>query len=214
MNVSFSELRREYQQQTLSEKEVAAEPIAQFQKWFEQAVAARVSYPEALTLATADAAGRPSARIVLLKGVDARGFTFFTNYESRKGLELAANPHASLVFWWHELERQVRIEGRVERVAREESEEYFRTRPRGSQIGAWASAQSAVLPRREALEQSVNAFEKKFGEEEVPCPEHWGGFRVLPHTMEFWQGRLNRLHDRIRYRLQADGKWMIERLSP
>ncbi len=214
MNISFTDLRKEYQQQTLHETEVAADPIAQFQKWFEQAVAAQVTYPEAMTLATATQDGKPSARIVLLKSVDARGFSFFTNYESRKGCELTQNPHASLLFWWNELERQVRIEGRVERVSTQESEDYFRIRPRGSQIGAWASAQSEALPNRAALEERVRAFEKQFGDGEVPRPTHWGGFRVMPHTIEFWQGRLNRLHDRIRYRLQENGSWLLERLAP
>lgn len=214
MPLSFTELRKEYQQQTLHEAEVAADPIAQFQKWFEQAVAAQAAYPEAMTLATATREGKPSARIVLLKSVDEGGFSFFTNYESRKSRELMQNPHTSLVFWWNELERQVRIEGRVERVSARESDDYFRTRPRGSQIGAWASAQSEVLPHREALEHSVRAFEKKFGEGEVPCPPHWGGFRLIPHTLEFWQGRPDRLHDRIRYRLQEKGAWLIERLAP
>lgn len=214
MSISFTELRKEYQRQALHESEVEADPIVQFQKWFEQAVAAHAAYPEAMTLATATAEGRPSARIVLLKGVDERGFSFFTNYESRKGRELTQNPHASLVFWWSELERQVRTAGRVEKVSAQESDEYFRTRPRGSQIGAWASAQSETIANREILEENVRAFEEKFGAGEIPRPQHWGGFRVVPHEMEFWQGRLNRLHDRIRYRLQTNGKWVIERLSP
>ncbi len=214
MNVSFLDLRKEYHQQTLREAEVTADPIAQFQKWFEQAVAAQAAHPEAMTLATATQEGKPSARIVLLKDVDERGFSFFTNYESRKSRELTQNPHASLVFWWNELERQVRIEGRVERVPAHESEDYFRTRPRGSQIGAWASAQSEALPNREALEKSAKEFEEKFREGEVPRPPHWGGFRLIPHTIEFWQGRLNRLHDRIRYRLRENGGWVIERLAP
>ncbi|NUO81026.1 pyridoxamine 5'-phosphate oxidase [candidate division KSB1 bacterium] len=214
MNLSFIELRKEYQQQTLHETEVEASPIAQFKKWFDQAMAAEVTYPDAMTLATATQDGKPSARVVLLKGVDENGFTFFTNYESHKGRELAQNPHASLVFWWKELERQVRIAGRVERVTVHESDNYFRMRPRGSQIGAWASAQSEALPTREALEQSVRAFEEKYADGEVPRPPHWGGFRVLPHTIEFWQGRLNRLHDRIRYRVRESGGWVIERLAP
>lgn len=211
--INFSELRKEYQQQTLHEAEVAANPITQFQKWFEQAVAAQLAHPEAMTLATATREGKPSARIVLLKSVDERGFSFFTNYESRKSHELAQNAHASLVFWWNELERQVRIEGRVERVSAQESDDYFRTRPRGSQIGAWASAQSETLPNREALEKNARDFEEKFGEAEIPRPPHWGGFRLTPHAIEFWQGRLNRLHDRIRYRLRNDD-WLIERLAP
>jgi pyridoxamine 5'-phosphate oxidase len=214
MTLSFTDLRKEYQQQILHESDVAAHPVAQFQKWFEQAVAAQAAYPEAMTLATATREGKPSARIVLLKGVDERGFSFFTNYESPKSRELLQNPQASLVFWWHELERQVRIAGRVERVSAQESDEYFRTRPRGSQIGAWASAQSEALPAREALEKSVAAFEEKFGAGEVPRPPHWGGYRLLPHTFEFWQGRRDRLHDRIRYRLQENGEWLRERLAP
>lgn len=212
--INFSELRKEYQQQTLHETEVAADPIAQFQKWFEQAVAARVTYPEAMTLATATREGKPSARIVLLKAAEAQGFSFFTNYESRKARELMQNPQASLVFWWQELERQVRIEGSVAPVSAEESDDYFRIRPRGSQIGAWASPQSAVLPAREDLENNVKAIEEKFRESEVPRPSHWGGYRLQPHTIEFWQGRLNRLHDRIRYRLLENGAWLRERLAP
>lgn len=214
MSTSFIELRKEFLQQTLHEAEVAAEPMVQFQQWFAQAVAAQVAYPEAMTLATATRDGKSSARIVLLKGFDARGFSFFTNYESRKAGELIENPHASLVFWWHELERQVRLEGSIEKVSAQESEEYFRTRPRGSQIGAWASAQSTVLSHRELLDEKVQALEEKFGAGEVPRPSHWGGFRLLPHTMEFWQGRRNRLHDRIRYRLQDGGIWLRERLAP
>ncbi len=212
--LNFSELRKEYQQQTLHEAEVADDPVTQFQKWFEQAVAAQVAYPEAMTLATATREGKPSARIVLLKAVEAHGFSFFTNYESRKGRELLQNPQASLVFWWQELERQVRIEGNVAPVSAQESDAYFRIRPRGSQIGAWASPQSAVLPAREDLESSVKTIEEKFQEGEVPRPANWGGYRLQPHTIEFWQGRLNRLHDRIRYCLQENGAWLRERLAP
>ena len=167
-----------------------------------------------MTLATATPDGRPSARMVLLKGVDARGFAFFTNYESRKGAELAANPRAALVFFWVQLERQVRVEGRVERLSAEESDAYFASRPEGSQLGAWASQQSAVLPDRGPLEARYEELRAQYEGQEVPRPTFWGGFRVVPETVEFWQGRVNRLHDRLRYRRQDDGSWVIERLSP
>jgi pyridoxamine 5'-phosphate oxidase len=182
--------------------------------WFADAVAAEIAEPNAMSLATADADGAPSVRIVLLKGYDERGFVFFTNYDSRKGRELAANPRAALLFAWLDLERQVRVTGPVERVARAETEAYFATRPRGAQLGAWASPQSAVIDGREELERRLAAVEARFADTQVPPPPHWGGFRVRPETVEFWQGRPDRLHDRLRYRQRADGGWRLERLAP
>jgi pyridoxamine 5'-phosphate oxidase len=212
--VSVQDLRREYSQSSLDEAAVDPDPICQFHRWFDEAVAAEVPDPHAMALATSTPEGRPSVRIVLLRGYDERGFTFFTNYESRKGCELEANPRAALGFYWHELDRQVRIEGPVERVSTEESDAYFRSRPAGSRLGAWASRQSEVIPGREALEEAFRQFERQFPGGEVPRPEFWGGFRVVLESIEFWQGRPDRLHDRLRYRKGADGGWRIERLSP
>ena len=209
-----AELRKEYMLHGLHESEVDADPFQQFQAWFTQALAAGLSEPNAMTLATATPDGRPSARMVLIKGVDARGFVFYTNYNSRKGQELERNPYAALVFYWAELERQIRIEGQVEHASAAESDAYYHSRPLGSQIGAWASAQSQVIPDREVLEQRVSELAAQYGAGLVPRPPHWGGYRVVPHTIEFWQGRPSRLHDRLRYSRGADGGWLIERLSP
>lgn len=194
-------------------QQVAADPLKQFEQWFHAASAAGLHLPNAMALATADAQGRPSARAVLLKGFDAAGFLFFTNYSSRKGRELAANPHACLLFSWEELERQVRIEGRIEKVSEAESDEYFATRPLGSRLGAWASPQSEVVPDRAALEGRFAEAQQRFGDI-VPRPPQWGGYRVVSEAIEFWQGRENRLHDRIRYRRNTDSTWTIERLAP
>lgn len=198
----------------LREGDLAADPLLQFRRWFEEAVAAGIAQPEAMTLATASAQGRPSARMVLLRGLDPRGFIFFTNYDSRKGCELAENPWAALVFFWEPMERQVRIEGRVEKATEAESDAYFQSRPRGSRLGAWASPQSAVLPDREALDRWVREVEDKYAGQEVPRPPNWGGFRVVPDLVEFWQGQPSRLHDRLCYRRQPDGSWKVERLAP
>ena len=206
-------LRRDYALSSLSETDVDPDPIRQFERWFADAVSAQVLEPNAMTLATASRDGVPSARIVLLKGVDAHGFVFFTDYRSRKGAELGENPLAALTFLWKEIERQVRITGSVSRVSTEESEAYFRTRPPGSRLGAWASHQSAMLASREELEARVRDVAVRFPDGDVPLPPHWGGFRVTPDEIELWQGRPDRLHDRLLYRREENG-WAITRLSP
>lgn len=197
----------------LREADADADPIVQFENWFSQAQAARVPQPEAMALATATPAGNPSARMVLLRGLDRRGFVFFTNYNSRKGLELMANPRAALVFYWDELDRQVRVEGGIEIVSPVESDVYFQSRPRGRRIGAWASPQSQLIPSRDFLERQVRAFAERFCGKEVPRPPHWGGLRVVPEVIEFWQGMQDRLHDRLRYRREGAG-WVMDRLAP
>ena len=199
--------------QTLSEDRVESEPVAQFAQWYERALATVKPLPDAVALATATPAGHPSLRMVLLKGFDAHGFVFYTNYRSRKGRELARNPRATLLFYWGELERQVHIDGRVERLMARESEEYFATRPRGSQLSAWASPQSAIVAGRGPLERRFAAFARKYPDA-VPRPPHWGGYRLVPEAFEFWQGREDRLHDRILYRRVRNGRWRIERLAP
>jgi pyridoxamine 5'-phosphate oxidase len=212
--MSLSDLRREYTLAGLKESDVDPNPLKQFDQWFQQALAAGLPEPNAMTLATATLDGKPSARIVLLKGLDERGFVFFTNYESQKGRELSANPQAALVCYWIELERQVRINGWVSCVSVEESEEYFRSRPLGSQLGAWASRQSEVVSGRQILEDRLEALTHEYRSKPIPLPPYWGGYRVAPETIEFWQGRPNRLHDRLRYTLQSNSQWLIERLSP
>jgi pyridoxamine 5'-phosphate oxidase len=211
--MALADLRKDYTLAGLTEKDLAKDPFRQFEKWFQEALAAKVPEPNAMVLATAARDGVPSARIVLLKGIDGRGFVFFSSYESRKGRELEANPRASLVFPWITQERQVVVEGAVSRVTREESEAYFHSRPVASQLGAWASQQSTIIPGRAVLEDNLKALEKKYAGAEVPMPPHWGGYRLVPQAVEFWQGRRSRLHDRLRYRRGDDG-WVIERLSP
>lgn len=210
----LADLRKDYALAGLHEKDLARDPFRQFDKWFQEAEAAKVIEPNAMTLATATADGRPSARTVLLKGVDGRGFVFFTNYESRKGRELGANARATLLFPWLALERQVIVEGTVTPCSREESDAYFHSRPHASQLGAWVSQQSSIIPDRSALETSFKTIEAKYAGSVVPLPPHWGGYRVSPVTVEFWQGRRSRLHDRLRYRRGPEGDWTVERLAP
>ena len=198
----------------LDETLIDRDPIGQFQRWFDDAMAANVPMPEAMTLATATPDGRPSARMVLLKQVDQNGFVFFTNYHSAKAQQLDANPHAALVFYWNQLERQVRVEGTVTRTSAEESREYFQTRPRESQIGAWASSQSQVISGRDVLEQRAKELEGLYCDKEIDCPEYWGGYRLTPERIEFWKGRIGRLHDRILYQRDSAGIWTISRLAP
>ena len=200
--------------ETLDEKLVDRDPIKQFQAWFDDAIAAKLPLPEAMNLATATPEGRPSSRVVLLKQVDQKGFVFFTNYHSAKAQQLESNPYAALVFYWPQLDRQVRIEGKVERTSVAESAEYFQTRPRESQIGAWASPQSSVIAGREVLEERARDLEEYYRDREIECPGHWGGYRLRPDRIEFWKSRVGRLHDRILYELMSDGEWAIKRLAP
>jgi pyridoxamine 5'-phosphate oxidase len=210
----LADLRREYTRHGLVEVEADPDPVQLFQLWFAQAQSAGVHDANAMVLATATPDGRPSARVVLLKVLDARGFTFFTNYLSRKGQELAANPRAALTFFWAELERQVRVEGTVEAVTPAESDDYFRSRPRDSQLGAWTSEQSEVIAGREVLERRLDELRQRFADREVTRPPHWGGYCLIPEAVEFWQGRPARLHDRLRYTRTPPGDWRRERLAP
>jgi len=214
MNKRVADLRRDYSYEVLSETNADSNPFEQFQAWFNQALAAELPEPNAMTIATAGSDGKPSARIVLLKGYDERGFVFYTNYKSHKGQQLLENPWGALVFWWAQLERQVRIEGRVEKVSDGESDAYFNSRPPASQLGAWGSEQSQVIENRQVLEQKLEQLKQEYEGKKVTRPPHWGGFRVVPVEIEFWQGRPNRLHDRLLYRRSEDGNWKIQRLSP
>lgn len=215
MDSSIANLRQNYTLAGLTETDLDCDPIQQFALWFQQALAADLIEPNAMTLATATPEGKPTARIVLLKGFNKQGFVFYTNYASQKGQQLIANPYAALVFLWDKLERQIRIEGKVEKISAEESLEYFHSRPKASQLGAWTSAQSQVIPKREVLEQKLVSLQEQYsGDTTIPLPGDWGGFRVIPNRIEFWQGRPSRLHDRLVYDLQTDGSWSISRLSP
>ncbi|MBE9127274.1 MULTISPECIES: pyridoxamine 5'-phosphate oxidase [unclassified Coleofasciculus] len=214
MDTRVADLRKEYTLQGLTETDVHPNPFEEFKIWFNQALAAQLPEPNAMTLATATSEGKPSARIVLLKNFDERGFVFFTNYESHKGQQLRDNPWGAIAFWWAQLERQVRIEGRVEQVSSAESDAYFQSRPKESQLGAWASLQSQVIESREVLEQRLQQLQKEYGDKKVPRPPQWGGFRLIPSEIEFWQGRPSRLHDRLLYQRGEDGNWIIQRLSP
>jgi pyridoxamine 5'-phosphate oxidase len=213
MDETLARMRREYEARGLREADLLADPLEQFTHWFEEARNAPLLEPNAMTLATVDAAGQPAARTVLLKAIDRRGLTFYTNLESRKARELAANPKAALLFWWPPHARQVRFEGAIEGVADAEANAYFASRPRGSQIGAWASAQSSVIADRAALEAAEQQIAQRFAGGPVPRPPFWGGYRLVPERVEFWQGRTNRLHDRLRYTRHAE-RWRIERLAP
>jgi pyridoxamine 5'-phosphate oxidase len=213
MDKAIADLRKDYTLKGMQETDIDPNPFGQFQQWFDKAREAQLIEPNAMTLATTTN-GKPSARIVLLKDFDTRGFVFYTNYNSYKGQDLSENPQASLVFWWAELERQVRICGRVEKVSENESDEYFYSRPLNSRLGAWASNQSEIICDRDVLEQRFQELQNKYKDGNVPRPQHWGGFRVIPTEIEFWQGRSSRLHDRLRYHQLDNGSWKIERLSP
>lgn len=214
MSNHFADLRREYIRASLDVSDTLENPIEQFQKWFKEAQESEVTEPNAMTLSTVSQEGKPDARIVLIKDVKENGFTFFTNYQSRKAKDLEHNPHAALTFYWPELERQIRIEGAVEKVEDSSSDQYFKSRPRGSQIGAWASPQSQVIANRGLLEIRQREIEERFAETEVPRPQHWGGYLLRPERIEFWQGRASRLHDRIVYEKQEGGNWVRKRLAP
>ena len=211
---SIAGIRKVYQLQSLSEKEVDTDPVKQFEKWWKQAIDSNIDEPNAMALATCSADGKPSARIVLLKGIQENGFIFFSNYTSRKGKEIENNPFVSLLFFWKELERQVRIEGSINKINEKESDEYFSSRPRESRIGAWSSPQSTVIENRDILDRNVEKYEKQFETGNIPRPEHWGGYIVKPCCIEFWQGRPGRLHDRLQYVLTEKKEWSLQRLAP
>lgn len=207
-------MRKIYQLQSLLEKDLNENPIAQFENWWQQAVESKIEEPNAMALATCDASGKPSARIVLLKEIKDNGFVFFTNYQSRKGKEIEENPFVSLLFFWKELERQVRIEGKIKKIPAAESDEYFNSRPPESRIGAWSSPQSNVINSRDTLQKNVEKYTSQFGTKNIPRPEFWGGYIVEPQRIEFWQGRPGRLHDRLQYSLTENNEWIIKRLAP
>ena len=213
-NHDIATMRKIYQLKSLKEEDVNADPILQFDTWWQEAIAHKVEEPNAMTLATCNSLGRPSARIVLLKGIHNNGFVFYTNYNSRKAHQIDENPFVALVFFWKELERQIRIEGEIKKVSAKESDEYFSVRPRESQLGAWSSPQSNVIESAGFLQENMKKYYDKFQGEEVPRPEHWGGFIVEPNTIEFWQGKPGRLHDRLQYSLSENKEWFIQRLAP
>jgi len=212
--MDLSDLRQSYTKGRFTEADLLASPFEQFEKWFKEAQHAELEEPNAMCLATSSPDGQPSTRVVLLKGFSEKGLIFYTNYESRKASELEANPKASANFLWLPLQRQVNVTGRVERVSKAESLKYFLSRPFGSQLGAWSSPQSQVITSRSILETKLDQMKRKFAEGKVPLPDHWGGYRIIPDSFEFWQGRASRLHDRFIYRLQNDGTWAVERLAP
>jgi pyridoxamine 5'-phosphate oxidase len=212
--IDIAAIRKDYKLKTLNETDAETNAITQFDKWWQEAINSNIDDVNAMTVATATTDGKPSARILLLKGFDENGFVFFTNYNSHKGKELADNPNACIVFYWKELERQVRIEGSIEKASSSESETYFLSRPLGSQIGAWSSPQSSVIADRKVIEENENRFKGQFANEPMKRPEHWGGYRLKPLLIEFWQGRPSRLHDRLQYTLQQNNSWKIERLAP
>jgi pyridoxamine 5'-phosphate oxidase len=207
-------MRKIYQLESLLEKDMDEDPIKQFEAWWQYAILSKIEEPNAMSLATCSASGKPSVRTVLLKGLRENGFIFFTNYESRKGKEIEENPFVALLFFWKELERQVRIEGSIQKISDEESDEYFSERPRESQVGAWSSPQSTVIDSREFLQKKTQKYNEQFGAGEIPRPGYWGGYIVKPYSMEFWQGRPGRLHDRLQYTLDGNNSWIIKRLAP
>jgi len=214
ISTDLATIRKDYRLQSLSEEDVDTNPIKQFEKWFQQALASGIEEPNAMTLATSTTDGKPSARIVLLKGIKDNGFVFFTNYESKKGKQLHDNPFAGIVFFWKELERQVTIQGEIKKVGEEESDEYFASRPLESRIGAWSSPQSQVIENREVLEKNVAYYSDKYQSQNIPRPSHWGGYILMPTLIEFWQGGAGRLHDRLQYSIDATNSWIIKRLAP
>lgn len=213
MNTNLASIRSEYKSNVLVENDIKSDPLSQFKVWFMQALKAEIPEINAANLSTVGLDGKPSGRIILLKGLENSAFRFFTNYESRKAKELASNNNAALTFFWIELERQIRIEGTIDKISRDDSVSYFQSRPRESQIGAWASLQSSVVSERHSLDKEFEKYSTQFSNQEIPCPTHWGGFELVPSAIEFWQGRPGRLHDRIIYKL-VEGKWTITRLAP